>query len=217
MVTPMNPRVKAGTLLAVLFCVILAATAREQEPIIGGPSEDASAVFVGLPEKPAGETRIAPAGEPGEAMRIEGIVRAGAGRPAPGVIVYAYHTNKGGRYPRDDATRDTPAARHGRLRGWATSDAAGRYTFETIRPGGYPLSREPAHVHLHVIEPGRCTYYIDDILFDDDSRLTPERRQRLRGRGGNGITVPVKDATGRWIVRRDIVLGEKVVGYPPAN
>ncbi len=211
----MNRLTGTAVLLAGLLAAGVVAGAREQEPIIGGPTEDGEAVFVGLPEKPASRSRIAPADEPGEPMRIEGVVRDQQGRSVAGVIIYAYHTNKGGRYPRHSNTRDTSAARHGRLRGWAASDAEGRYAFETIRPGGYPFSRDPEHVHMHVIEPGRCTYYIDDILFDDDPRLTPEKRQRLlRGRGGNGLAAPAKDAAGRWLVRRDIVLGTNVPGYP---
>jgi len=67
---------------------------------------------------------------------------------------------------------------------------------------------------MHVIEVGHCTYYIDDILFEDDPRLTAEaRRQSSRGRGGNGVVKPARDG-GSWVVVRDIVLGEKIPGYP---
>ena len=68
---------------------------------------------------------------------------------------------------------------------------------------------------MHVIEVGCCTYYVDDILFDDDPRLSAEkRRQLIQGRGGNGLASPRKDADGRWNVTRDIVLGERIPGYP---
>ena len=86
---------------------------------------------------------------------------------------------------------------------------------DTIRPGGYPNTTIPQHVHMHVIEPGRCTYYIDDVLFDDDPRLTAAQRKSMdHGRGGSGIVVPKKDASGRWLVTRDVVLGAGVNGYP---
>ena len=139
-------------------------------------------------------------------MRIEGTVRDGAGRPVPGIVVYAYHTDARGYYPQRGATR------HGSLRGWVRSDAAGRYRFDTIRPASYPETSIPAHVHMHVIEPGRGTYYIDDILFDDDPLLTSGERSRQQGRGGRGIAVPRRDAAG-WVVVRDIVLGENIPGY----
>jgi protocatechuate 3,4-dioxygenase beta subunit len=68
---------------------------------------------------------------------------------------------------------------------------------------------------MHVIEPGRCTYYIDDLVFEDDPRLTPEvRRAHVSGRGGPGLVSPTPDGRGGFVVRRDIRLGERVPGYP---
>jgi len=182
--------------------------------VVGLPCEGCDAVFAGLPDSLAWSARIAPAGEPGEAMRIEGVVRDGRGRPVAGVIVYAYHTNSRGVYPRDDRYTGV-AGRHGRLRAWARTHENGRYRFDTIRPGGYPESDIPQHVHMHIIEPGRCTYYIDDILFRDDPRLTDAVRLRFDfKRGGSGVADPVRDGDGTWLVTRDIVLGENISGYP---
>jgi protocatechuate 3,4-dioxygenase beta subunit len=67
---------------------------------------------------------------------------------------------------------------------------------------------------MHVIEPARCTYYIDEIVFTDDSRLTAEQRKSHPGRGGSGIVTPKRDSTGTWLVTRDIVLGQAIPGYP---
>jgi protocatechuate 3,4-dioxygenase beta subunit len=103
---------------------------------------------------------------------------------------------------------------HGKLRAWARTDRDGNYRFDTIRPGAYPAGTIPQHVHLHIIEPGRATYFIEDVTFDDDPLLTAKRRREMRsGRGGPGETHPTKDADGRWRVRRDIILGEKIPGY----
>jgi protocatechuate 3,4-dioxygenase, beta subunit len=188
--------------------------ASKREPVVGGPCEGCDAVFVGVPTTLTWSSRIAPADEPGEPLRIDGVVTDRQGRPAPGVIVYAYHTDDRGHYPRTDRAGNRAATRHGVLRGWALTDDQGRYRFETIRPAGYPETAIPAHVHLHVIEVGRCTYYIDDILFDDDPRLSAAERRHARGRGGNGIAMPRRDATGTWLVKRDISLGEGISDYP---
>jgi protocatechuate 3,4-dioxygenase beta subunit len=191
---------------------------RTPEPVVGLPCERCEDVFVGLPETVPSRARIAPAGEPGEPMRIEGTVRDGTGRATGGVIVYAYHTDATGRYPRVAPKPGTPFTRHGRLRGWARTDEQGRYVFDTIRPAAYPDSDDPAHVHMHVIEPGRCTYYIDDIVFEDDPRLTPaKRRWAERGRGGPGVAAPSRDEAGTWVVVRDVVLGAAVLDYPPRD
>ena len=69
---------------------------------------------------------------------------------------------------------------------------------------------------MHVLEPGRGSYWLDDVVFDDDPLLTPGRRSRMPGRGGSGIVVPERGADGEsWRVRRDIVLGAGIPGYPP--
>ncbi len=187
-------------------------TSAAREPVVGGPCEACADVFRGLPDALTSSGFIAPEREEGERMRIEGTVRDSEGRAVPGVIVYAYHTNAKGIYPSDQARGDD-ASRHGRLRGWVKTDENGRYRFDTIRPAGYPDTDLPAHVHMHVIEPGRCTYIIDDIHFEDDPRLSVAHRRAARGRGGPGIATPRRGESGRWLVTRDIVLGEKIPDY----
>jgi protocatechuate 3,4-dioxygenase beta subunit len=187
--------------------------AAAEEPIVGLPCEGCEAVFQGMPDALAAEARIAPEGEPGEPLVIDGVVRRADGAPASGVVVYAYQTDASGIYPRSTEPVGAAGRRHGRLRGWAKSDAEGRFRFLTVRPAGYPGTTIPQHVHLHVLEPERCTYYIDDLVFDDDPRLTAVERRRLAGRGGSGIAIPARDADGIWRARRDIVLGENIPGY----
>jgi len=189
------------------------ATPTGRERVVGLPCEGCTSVFDGMPDEMRSAVRIAPENEPGEAMVIVGVVRDATGRPVEGVVVYAYHTNADGVYPSGNGARTDEAQRHGRFRAWARSDADGRYRFETIRPGSYPNTSAPQHVHMHIIEPGRCTYYIDDLHFDDDPNLTAAERRRP-GRGGSGIATPARDESGAWIVTRDIVLGERVPGYP---
>ena len=187
-----------------------------QEPVVGLPCEGCEGVIVGMPDSIASSARIAPIGTPGDAMRINGIIIDINDIPRPEILDYAYQTDRDGIYPDDPALRRTPARRHGSLRGWARSDAEGRYEFSTIRPGGYPGSDEPEHVHLHIIEPGRCTYHIAPVEFEDDPRMTPSRlaASRSNARGGIGVSMPVRDADGVWVVERDIVLGRWINGYP---
>lgn len=194
------------------------ADARPREPIIGGPCEGCEGVFEGLPDTLSSVTRIAPPGEPGQPLIIDGTVRDQRGEPAPGIIVYAYHTDASGIYRQLDNAPGEWARRHGQLRGWAKTDSLGHYRFITIRPGHYPGRDAPEHVHMHVIEPGCCTYYIASIHFDDDPLLSDATRQSdADGRGGSGLTHPTRDADGVWHVRRDIQLGAGVPGYAEAR
>jgi len=194
------------------------ADARPREPIIGGPCEGCEGVFEGLPDTLSSVTRIAPPGEPGQPLIIDGTVRDQRGEPVPGIIVYAYHTDANGIYRQLAHAPGEWARRHGQLRGWAKTDSLGHYRFITIRPGHYPGRNAPEHVHMHVIEPGCCTYYIASIHFDDDPLLSDATRQSdADGRGGSGLTHPTRDADGVWHVRRDIQLGAGVPGYAEAR
>jgi protocatechuate 3,4-dioxygenase beta subunit len=181
------------------------AIAAPREAVIGGRCEGCEWVFDDQPGTLGSLARIAPANQPGSPMVIKGTVTTLRGAPTPGVIVYAYHTDQTGIYP--------PAAnRHGSLRGWALTDAQGRYRFDTIRPGAYPSRNVPEHVHMHVIEPGIGTYYIDNLEFEDDPLNS--QRGRTEQRGGDGFMLPVR-RDGVWQARRDIVLGRNIPGYPP--
>lgn len=192
----------------------VSAQGRSREPIVGLPCEGCEAVFEGQPASLSPAARIAPTGEPGLAMTVTGRVLDREGRPWAGVVVYAYHTNAEGVYPRPATSVGAAGDRHGRLRGFAVSGADGRYTFQTIRPAAYPTREAPAHVHMHVIEPGCATYYIDDVMFTDDPLLTPDARLRYsNGRAGSGIVTPVRDGAA-WTATRDIHLGRGVPGYP---
>jgi protocatechuate 3,4-dioxygenase beta subunit len=176
------------------------------ERVLGGACEGCDWVFDGQPAKLSSRARIAPAAEPGVPMVLTGRVTTLRGGPAAGIVVYAYHTDRGGLYP--------PAGnRHGRLRGWAITDAQGQYRFDSIRPGAYPSRDVPEHVHMHVIEPGVGTYYIDNLEFEDDPLRS---RQVQQGRGGQGLRLPqLRD--GVWHVSRDIELGRNIDGYPSSG
>ena len=223
---PVLPALLLPRLATVAICVLLSSPARAQnpsagplrEPIIGGPCEGCEGVFEGLPARLSSVTRLGRPGEPGEPMIIDGIVRNQRGMPVAAVIVYAYQTDAGGIYRPIANAPGASARRHGELRGWAMTDSVGRYRFFTIRPGHYPQRDAPQHVHMHIIEPRCCTYYIGSIVFRDDPLLTDAARDKTEAdRGGSGLASPTRGADGIWHVRRDVRLGAGVPGYDEAH
>lgn len=201
---PFPARLVAGAVLACAVPAACSAQAVERVPVIGGPCEGCEAVFAGMPDALTSHARIAPEDEPGEPMVLRGTVYDADGDPAPGVIVYAYHTDAGGEYPPDD-DYSGHARRHGELRAWVRTDGSGRYRFDTIRPGSYPGGDSPAHVHMHVVEPGCCTYWIESVRFLDDPLIGDTADLPGRGRGGSGLVDPRRE-DGIWIAERDVRL-----------
>lgn len=180
--------------------------AQVDEPIIGGPCQGCELVYVGMPKLLKSYSSIAPENEEGEPLLLRGIVNDLTGKKVSGVIVYAYQTDTNGQYPKG-------STKHGKLRGWAMTDENGLYQFKTIRPGSYPGRDSPQHIHLHVIEQGKGTYYIDDVTFQDDPLLTQQKKMNKPCRGGCGVTIPQRNDQGTWQVQRDIFLGKNINDY----
>ena len=124
--------------------------------------------------KPARVTsteRIAPATEPGIPFVVRTTLLDPSGKPAAGVEVFAYQTDRTGIYAAPGA------ADQWRLKGWAVTDAQGRFEFKTIRPGSYPGGGAPAHIHL-IFTTSCCGRQVSEMVFDDDPLITKEFRDR---------------------------------------
>ena len=154
------------------------------------------------PEDLSWQTSIAGPEEPGDPLVITGTVYQADGEtPAPGIVLYVYHTNSEGIYPkRGDETGN--AHRHGYLRAWLRTNQAGQYRITTIRPGSYPTRSEPAHIHMTVQAPGEEEYWIDSIVFAGDPLLTTDDLE------GTGVVELRRDEEGGWRGRRDLTLRE---------
>ena len=102
--------------------------------------------------------RIAPTTEPGDPLVVRGRLLNLNGSPAAGAVVFAYQTDRGGLY---DKRENGPHS--WRLRGWAKTDSDGRFIFETIRPGSYPNSNNPPHVHFTAFLPNGERYHAGEL------------------------------------------------------
>lgn len=151
--------------------------------------------------------------ERGPKLIVSGVIYKADGKtPAPGVILYVYHTDQAGRYtPKKGQTGW--AGRHGYIRGWIKTNPRGEYKFYTLLPGHYPGTNIPAHIHPIVKEPDKNEYWIDEFLFDDDKFLTAEERKKNRNLGGDGI-MKLKNVNGVLYGERNIYLGKNVPNYP---
>jgi protocatechuate 3,4-dioxygenase beta subunit len=115
--------------------------------------------------------RVTPQGEPGTPLRVSGLVAGPGGAPISGASLYVYQTDREGYY----GVKPASDSRNPRLKLFLRSDARGAWSFDTIKPGSYPDSRAPAHIHFEVSAPGHAPK-IFEIVFEGDPFVTPEMR-----------------------------------------
>lgn len=115
------------------------------------------------------------AAEPGDPLRITGSVVDSAGTPIPGASLYVYQTDARGYYTPEDARADRAA----RIHGWIRADGQGRFEITTIRPGSYPNSRNPQHVHF-IVNAAEFRERVFEIVFDDDPLVDERIRTQAR-------------------------------------
>jgi protocatechuate 3,4-dioxygenase beta subunit len=125
---------------------------------------------------PVGELRLAPEHEAGAPMHVRCRFVGPDGAPLAGIAIDAWQTDALGRY---DHVRDGDG--EPRLWGSVRTDAEGAFTLHSVRPGGYPATMIPAHVHLRLHLPGRAREV--ELLFADDPRLAHHLAERLLARG----------------------------------
>lgn len=143
-------------------------------------------------DKDADLTRVA--GRDGQAdgqvVEVSGRVLDEHGEPIANAVVDVWQANAHGRYDHEGDTSEQPLDPN--FQGWAImkTDADGRYSFRTVKPGAYTAMGDwwrPPHIHYKVSRRGyreliTQMYWDGDPLNDKDQLLleTPEEeRERL--------------------------------------
>ena len=161
---------------------------------------DRSAVANKAETPPSWSAKIVSDQEPGEPLIVSGTIYSPDGRKLlEGITLFVYQTDVTGRY-----TTSGGDNRATRIHGVMRTNAEGRYEFRTIKPGSYPNSRNPAHIHAYVSGPDYPEYWIDEYLFMDDPFVTDEAKKKAADqksfspilsltRGSDGILRAVRD------------------------
>src|SRR5262249_23722838 len=109
----------------------------------------------------------------GERIIAHGRVLDENARPVPGTLIEIWQTNAGGKYRHVNdkymAALDPNFGGCGRV----VSDAEGRYSFRTIRPGPYPFPNDgcawrPAHIHLSIFGHAFAQRLVTQFYFEGD-------------------------------------------------
>ncbi|WP_236648874.1 hypothetical protein [Spirosoma sp. 209] len=142
---------KSRRLLLLLICLV-ARNVTGQTQRVGGPCEGCEAIH----ESPVPFDKLTSFLTMSDAtwtgnkpLSINGTVYKADGKPpAPGVVLYVYHTDQTGRYVARQGARGWER-RHGSLRGWMRTNEQGEYKFVTLRPAPYPMqTSRPTFISL---------------------------------------------------------------------
>lgn len=203
-------------LIAIVVSVILTLTSCAQSnsntKIVGGPCQGCEAVNEYGNRNLKWSDTISGFNTMSNKIKIYGVVFKSDGKtPAKDVVLYVYHTDANGKYPKRDASQGWEQ-QHGYLRTWLKTNSSGKYEFYTTRPASYPNSTVPQHIHITVKEPDVNAYYVEDFYFSDDPNITSNILNRAKPRGGSGV-ITLKGNGLIKTARRDIVLGLNIPNY----
>jgi protocatechuate 3,4-dioxygenase beta subunit len=138
---------------------------------LAGVSSSAQSIHEAPAASPS-SGRVTPPGEPGEPLHVSGVVVGADGTPIGGASLYVYQTDHEGYY----GVKPVSDNRNPRLKLFLRSDARGLWSFDTIKPGSYPNSRVPSHIHFEVSAADRPPK-IFEIVFEGDPFVTAAMRR----------------------------------------
>ena len=198
-------------LILILFYMLIYSLSFSQGTLVGGPCEGCEAIFEYGERELSPTDTLAGFKKNGPKLKITGTIYQEDGEtPAEDVILYIYHTNREGVYPTRGDEQGW-ARRHGYIRGWMKTNAEGKYTFYTFKPGSY--SSNPAHIHPIILEPNGKYYWLGSYRFADDPLLKDSHRKQETPRGGSDGILSLKKKNGLWVGKRDFILGKNIPNY----
>ena len=121
--------------------------------------------------------------EPGEPLVVSGRVLEEDGSPVGGALLYVYQTDNDGVYSSKGGNAGSMGdSLNPRLFGFMRTGTDGKYEFRTIKPGQYPNSGPPAHVHYEVTAY-RHEKKVTELMFEGDSRMDAKSRRAFEKDG----------------------------------
>lgn len=109
----------------------------------------------------------------GQRIIVSGRVLDSDGRPVPHTLIEIWQANAAGRYLHERDQWPAPLDPHFEGEGRVATDANGRYSFTTIKPGAYPWKNHlnawrPAHIHFSLFGRAFTQRLVTQMYFPGD-------------------------------------------------
>ena len=109
----------------------------------------------------------------GERIIVTGRVLDESGRPVPDTLVEVWQANAAGRYVHVADQHPAPLDPNFLGAGRVVTDADGRYSFTTVKPGAYPWRNHanawrPAHIHFSLFGASFLSRLVTQMYFPGD-------------------------------------------------
>lgn len=124
--------------------------------------------------------------EAGTRITVKGEIVDKKGAPQKNSLLYFYQTSDFGWYA-DTAVHILEKdgdMKHARLFGYLRTDNKGEFSFETIKPNGYPKSSITGHIHIQGWNADDKALSIPtELHFEDDRRMSKLRKKEILEEG----------------------------------
>lgn len=133
------------------------------------PSQTIGPFFAILP--PLGSAQLVPATDPA-AIELHGHVFDGAGDRVTDALIEIWQANRFGRYHHPEDTQELPLEEGFSGFGRCATNAAGSFTFLTVKPGRVPYDDErmqAPHVTLTLFARGLLRHLVTRVYFEDEA------------------------------------------------
>jgi len=156
----------------------------------------------------------------GQFISVSGRVVDQDGAPLAGAVIEIWQANSAGKYIHEMDRHEAPVDPNFTGQGRLVTDAEGRYSFLSIKPGAYPVMESdwwwrPPHIHFSIFGPSWMNRFVTQIFFpgeplnETDLLLNAVQDPEARDRLIFGTTATRVGKVNMLGFRRDFVLRGK--------
>lgn len=150
----------------------------------------------------------------GTVVNLSGVVRqTSCGSAIAGAMVEIWQACATGKYNHPDDPNTAALDENFQYWGRVTTDAAGRYSFKTIKPGAYPADptwMRPPHIHFRIVAAGQPTLVTQMYFAGDPYNARDQILRQVPAAQRSLVVIPFTEANGELTGTFDVLLSRRI-------